>query len=133
MGRIDTPHARTEIQPENDITLLLFDIDGTLLLSGAQECARSIGRSRQLFGETNAFEGIPVAGRTDPLLLNDAASWAGMELDAVGRKAFHDRYCDLLELEIVQPGPREGPDARRRGPPAASAPSTAVLHRPAHR
>ena len=47
-------------------------------------------------------------GRTDPLLLEDAMARAWIELDDVRRQQFHDRYCDLLELEILRPGPRKG-------------------------
>ena len=90
------------------LKLLLFDIDGTLLLSGGAGL-RALNRAfLELFGTANAFEGIPVAGRTDPLLLNDATARLGVVLDTVQRRRFHDRYCDLLEHEILQPGPRKG-------------------------
>lgn len=92
----------------NDLKLLLFDIDGTLLLSGGAGLRALNQAFVELFGIENGFEGIPVAGRTDPLLLRDATARAGITLDVGQRQAFHDRYCDLLELEILQPGPRKG-------------------------
>lgn len=92
----------------NDLQLLLFDIDGTLLLSGGAGLRALNQAFADLFAIENAFEGIPVAGRTDPLLLRDATARAGIALDGGQRQAFHDRYCDLLELEIRQPGPRKG-------------------------
>ena len=98
-----------------DPMLLLFDIDGTLLLSGGAG-KRALNRAfEDLFGPANAFEGIPVAGRTDPSLLDDAASGAALALEPYERRQFHDRYCDLLEIEIVRPGPRKGlmPGAER--------------------
>ena len=88
--------------------LLLFDIDGTLLLSGGAGLRALNQAFLELFGTANAFDGIPVAGRTDPLLLTDASVRQGIALDSVQRQRFHDRYCDLLELEILQPGPRKG-------------------------
>ena len=89
-------------------TLLLFDIDGTLLVSGGAG-KRALNRAFEaLFGAAGAFDGVPVAGRTDPLLLDDAAAGAGLTLDSEQRARFHDRYCDFLELEILQPGPRKG-------------------------
>ena len=89
-------------------TLLLFDIDGTLLLSGGAGL-RALNRTfEEQFQESDAFAGIPVAGRTDPLLLNDAVARAGITIDDAQRRRFHDRYCDLLETEIRHPGPRKG-------------------------
>jgi phosphoglycolate phosphatase-like HAD superfamily hydrolase len=41
-------------------------------------------------------------------LLNDAAARAGITIDDTQRRRFHDRYCELLETEILHPGPRKG-------------------------
>ena len=88
-------------------TLLLFDIDGTLLLSGGAGL-RDLNRTfLEHCRVSDAFDGIPVAGRTDPLLLGDAAARAGIDMDDATRHRFHDRYCELLEVEIRQPGPRK--------------------------
>ena len=94
--------------PGYDLRLLLFDIDGTLLLSGGAGMRALNQAFLELFGTANAFDGIPVAGRTDPLLLRDATARVGIALDDSQRQQFHDRYCDLLELEIRQPGQRKG-------------------------
>lgn len=94
--------------PGNDLKLLLFDIDGTLLLSGGAGIRALNQAFLELFGTANAFDGIPVAGRTDPLLLDDATARVGIVLDDARRQRFYDRYCDLLDLEILQPGPRKG-------------------------
>ena len=94
--------------PGSDLKLLLFDIDGTLLLSGGAGIRALNQAFLELFGTANAFDGIPVAGRTDPLLLRDATARAGIALDDSQRQQFHDRYCELLELEIRHPGPRKG-------------------------
>jgi len=88
-------------------TLLLFDIDGTLLLSGGAGL-RALNRTfEELFGVASGFDGIPVAGRTDALLLRDAAARAEVRLDEAARQRFHDRYCDLLADEIAPPNPRK--------------------------
>ncbi len=89
-------------------TLLLFDIDGTLLLSGGAGL-RALNRAfEEQFQKSDAFAGIPFAGRTDPLLLQEAAARAGITIDDTHRQRFHDRYCELLETEILHPGPRKG-------------------------
>ena len=100
--------VRRANDPPGKTRLLLFDIDGTLLLSGGAG-KRALNRAfEELFGVADAFDGVPVAGRTDPLLIDDAASSAGLLLDPGQRARFHDRYCDLLEREIRQPGQRKG-------------------------
>ncbi len=88
--------------------LLLFDIDGTLLLSGGAGLRALNAAFLEQFGVVDAFAGLPVAGRTDPLLLRDALARAGLEAGAAERRRFHDRYCELLTREIVHPGPRKG-------------------------
>ena len=88
--------------------LLLFDIDGTLLLSGGAGLRALNGAFFEQFWVSDAFAGLPVAGRTDPLLLRDALARAGLEASAAERRRFHDRYCELLTGEIVHPGPRKG-------------------------
>ena len=88
--------------------LLLFDIDGTLLLSGGAG-TRALNRTfEESFGVAGAFTGIPVAGRTDPLILGDALDRAGIVADAAARARFLARYCEHFEREILYPGPRKG-------------------------
>lgn len=88
--------------------LVLFDIDGTLLLSGGAG-KRALNRAfEELFGVAGGFDGIPVAGRTDPLIFRDALERAGVVTGAETRRRFHARYCDLLGEEILGPGPRKG-------------------------
>ena len=87
--------------------LVLFDIDGTLLLSGGAG-KRALTRTfEELFGVVDGFDGIPVAGRTDLLIFNDALTRAGMTAESVMLGRFHIRYCDLLEKEILNPGPKK--------------------------
>ena len=88
--------------------LLLFDIDGTLLLSGGAG-KRALNRTfEEMFGVPGAFDGMPVAGRTDLLILGDALERFAVEADAAARGRFLDRYCFHFEREILLPGPRKG-------------------------
>ena len=88
--------------------LLLFDIDGTLLLSGGAG-TRALNRTfLELYGIAGAFTGISVAGRTDPLILGDALDRNGIAADAEARARFFSRYCEHFEREILLPGPRKG-------------------------
>ena len=120
--------------------LLLFDIDGTLLLSGGAG-TRALNRTfEELFGVAGAFTGIAVAGRTDLLILGDALDRAGITADAAARRRFLTRYCEHFEREILDPGPRKGlmPGVRalldqlRERPDMACALLTGNIARAAH-
>ena len=95
--------------------LLLFDIDGTLLLSGGAG-KRALNRTfEEMFGVAGAFTGVPVAGRTDLLIFGDVLERFGVVADAEARARFFSRYCEHFEREILHPGPRKGlmPGVRR--------------------
>tara|TARA_Y100000588_G_C14226096_1_gene913185 strand:- start:164 stop:865 length:702 start_codon:yes stop_codon:yes gene_type:complete len=88
--------------------LVLFDIDGTLLMSGGGG-KRALNRAfLKSFGVSEAFEGIPVAGRTDHLILEDAVSRAGVSVTTDLRADFYSCYFNFLKEEILKPGPRKG-------------------------
>jgi len=88
--------------------LLLFDIDGTLLLSGGAG-KRALNRAfRELFGINDGFDSIPVAGRTDELIFRDAIKQCGIATNASSRSAFFSLYYKYLEQEIVCPGRNKG-------------------------
>ena len=53
--------------------LVLFDIDGTILRSQHIGVRAMTAAGQSLYGETFSLDGIPVAGRLDPLIWNDAA------------------------------------------------------------
>ena len=88
--------------------ILLFDIDGTLLLSGGAG-SRALNRTfLEFFGVSNGFDGVSVAGMTDELILTVALERAGVVADRETRSRFHRRYCELFAHEIHFPGPRKG-------------------------
>ena len=71
------------------LKLVLFDIDGTLLMSGGGG-KRALNRAfMALFGVSEAFEGIPVAGRTDHLIFEDAVARAGVTVTTESRANFY--------------------------------------------
>ena len=88
--------------------ILLFDIDGTLLLSG-RAGYRALSRAfEELFGVARGFDDIPVAGMTDEIILTAALERADVDADRETRARFHTRYCELFAHEIHFPGPRKG-------------------------
>lgn len=108
--------------------LVLFDIDGTLVLTGGAG-VRAMNRAcEEIIGRGDALKGIPVAGRTDWIILHDALSAGGMKLDEGLFAALRDRYVTHLRDEIqqrgtgtkaVMPGIRELLDALDARPDAA--------------
>jgi phosphoglycolate phosphatase len=86
--------------------VILFDIDGTLVLTGGAG-ARAMTRAfEDLFAVPDAFRGIPMPGRTDRWILSDAA--AAHRIPAAELSRFHDVYIAHLARELDRPGPRKG-------------------------
>jgi phosphoglycolate phosphatase-like HAD superfamily hydrolase len=87
-------------------TVLLFDIDGTLVLTGGAGGRAMTRAFEDLYGIPNGFEGIPFNGRTDSWIVSRAA--AAHEIDAAALSRFKPRYLDYLAEELHKPGPRKG-------------------------
>lgn len=86
--------------------VLLFDIDGTLVLSGGAGL-RAMNRAfEELFAVPDAFSGVAMPGRTDAVILADAAAAHGVPPADLER--FPDVYVAHLAAEIEKPGPRKG-------------------------
>lgn len=87
------------------MTVLLFDIDGTLVLTGGAG-QRAMARAfEELFAIPDGFRNIPMAGRTDTAILSNAAAAHGI-LPA-DLAPFHDVYLAHLERELIPPNPRK--------------------------
>ena len=88
--------------------IILFDIDGTLLLSGRAGYRALTRTFEEFFAVPRGFDDIPVAGRTDELILTAALERVGVTVDTATRQRFHTRYCGLFADGIHFPGPRKG-------------------------
>ena len=84
--------------------LLLFDIDGTLLLSGRAGLRAMTRAFAQTFGITDAFEGQHFGGRTDSFLVSHALKKAGLPDTPDAHLRFRENYIPLLAEEIQHPG-----------------------------
>lgn len=86
-------------------TLLLFDIDGTLITTGGagyRAMRRAVEHELEV---PHALEGIPVAGRTDSIILRDAvAALDGRGLDLPLRNRIQQRYAGYLADELRETG-----------------------------
>jgi phosphoglycolate phosphatase len=84
--------------------LILFDIDGTLLLSGRAGLRAMTRAFQATFGITDAFKGESFGGRTDSYLVSKALALAGLPDTPDQHHRFRDTYLPLLAEEIQQPG-----------------------------
>jgi phosphoglycolate phosphatase-like HAD superfamily hydrolase len=84
--------------------LVLFEIDGTLVLTGGAGLRAMTRACEEIVGHADALDGIPVAGRTDWIILHDTLSRLGRDLDRDLFDRLRDRYVEYLRHEILQPG-----------------------------
>lgn len=83
------------------INLLLFDVDGTLILTGGAGI-RSFQRTfRELFGQEAIIDGIRFHGRTDPEIVEDIFMQGFNRLPTPQElEAICTRYLDYLAEEV---------------------------------
>ncbi len=84
------------------MTVVLFDIDGTLL-SAKGAGSRALTRAMlQHYGVENALAGLRLDGKTDPLIVREALRQAGFEHRFEGglNAAFRSAYAGFLREEL---------------------------------
>lgn len=89
-------------------TVILFDIDGTLVLTGGAGGRAFSLAFEEIFGIRDAFAGIAMPGRTDAWILATAAEAHGIRPGAADLARFHSAYFLHLARELHRPGPRKG-------------------------
>ena len=94
--------------------LVLFDVDGTLVLSGCAGLRAMTRTFEEIFQVQDGFTGISMAGGTDTIILDAAIARLGLEVSPAVRACFHEKYCVRLAQEILLPGPRKGVMPGRR-------------------
>jgi phosphoglycolate phosphatase-like HAD superfamily hydrolase len=84
--------------------LILFDIDGTLVLTGGAGMRAMNRACEDLVRSENAMAGVTFAGRTDWSILDDILRNHGHTLDEARLDELCRRYVTHLAEEIVLPG-----------------------------
>jgi phosphoglycolate phosphatase len=84
--------------------LILFDIDGTLTLTGGAGMRAMNRACADVVGHDAALNGVALAGRTDWIILDDILRNAGRTLDATLLDQLRRRYVAHLAEEIQLPG-----------------------------
>ena len=85
--------------------IILFDIDGTLVLTGGAG-GRAMRRAfHEVFEIDHAFDGIPMPGRTDLSILNEALTRAKLGNENGRTAQFCERYFHHLAQGLHEPHP----------------------------
>jgi phosphoglycolate phosphatase len=85
--------------------IILFDIDGTLVLTGGAG-GRAMRRAfHDVFQVDNAFEGIPMPGRTDSSLISEALVRTGLTHERGRMGRFQACYYEHLANALREPHP----------------------------
>ncbi|UCD74590.1 MAG: HAD hydrolase-like protein [Phycisphaerales bacterium] len=80
--------------------LILFDIDGTLLLSKRAGMNAMTDAGHELFGEAFSFEGVDFAGRLDPTIWSMAARKNAVADTPENHERFRAAYARLLKARF---------------------------------
>ncbi len=83
--------------------LILFDIDGTLIHTGGAGTRSMNLAFNSLLGIKDAFEGISMAGKTDPQIMKQGLSANGFEDNDGTLEKLVRKYLDFLRVEIENP------------------------------
>ena len=89
-------------------SLILFDIDGTLVLTGGAGGRAMSLAFQEIFGVRDALSGISMAGRTDAWILSDALTAHNIASDPKALVRFREAYLRHLTIELDKPGARKG-------------------------
>lgn len=82
-------------------SLILFDIDSTLVNTAGAGMRALSDAAKQLFGSHVTLEGISYAGRLDPLIVRDVFSLNGLERTSSRERALRDMYARHLATRLV--------------------------------
>lgn len=81
----------------------LFDVDGTLVHTEGAGRAALEHAFHDVFGVERALEGVPLAGRTDPLIVGDALARHGRAFANGERERFWERAEHHLGRMLAEP------------------------------
>lgn len=87
--------------------LLLFDIDGTLVLTGGAGARAMVRAFEDVYGFFNGLGSLSMAGRTDAWIVAQMAAAHGVSADADRVRRLHDTYLGYLSEEVLKDGPRK--------------------------
>jgi phosphoglycolate phosphatase-like HAD superfamily hydrolase len=81
--------------------LILFDIDATMITTGGAGIRAMVAAGKELFGPQFTAEGIPVAGRLDPLIMGEMLDKSGVRRTPTNLAALRKLYVERLAQELT--------------------------------
>jgi len=84
--------------------LVLFDVDGTLLMTSGVGRAAMARAGEEIFGDRFTLDGVNFAGNLDPLIWRAAAMRSGIEDTPDHLDSFRARYGEYLDARLLQDG-----------------------------
>ena len=81
-------------------TLLLFDIDGTLLLTGGAGIRAMHAAMNEVVGRELKWNGVQTAGKLDPVIFAEVAATNGIDDVSPIHDQFRDTYISMLGKEL---------------------------------
>jgi phosphoglycolate phosphatase-like HAD superfamily hydrolase len=88
-------------------TLVLFDIDGTLVVTAHAGIRGMNAAFERLHGRAGALDGVPIAGRTDLAIFRDAFARLDLPWTPDSVRRVRETYFEQLVREIARPLPPE--------------------------
>jgi len=85
--------------------LLLFDLDGTLLLTHGAGMRAMTRAAAGLLGDHYSFDGVTIGGGLDPWLYHEAARLRGIDNAAEHHETFREIYARELAAELARDDP----------------------------
>ena len=85
-------------------SLILFDIDGTLLKTSGAGMRAMRRVTSKLFGDSFTWDGVTVSGHLDPLIFAELTSANGIDNVGALHDTFRDQYLDHLSQELDAAG-----------------------------
>lgn len=82
--------------------ICLFDIDGTLIVSGRAGQDAVLASLERVFGAVADPDSVPFAGRTDRAIMSDLFQLHGIPWTAANWDKFQQSYLDQLPLSLKQ-------------------------------
>src|SRR4051812_34840128 len=86
------------------MTVLLFDIDGTLVRTGGAGKAAVESALREHFGVADVRDEVPYSGRTDVAILGDILALHSLDASPASISAFAEAYLERLPARLVELG-----------------------------
>lgn len=78
------------------------------MLTGGAGARAMASAFEDVFGVRQGLAGIPMAGRTDAWILEQAVTAHQVSVDAARAESFRESYLVKLSSEVHEPGPRKG-------------------------